>query len=760
MKHLLESSKQQLMNPLGLARRKLVIILNVTYLVLLPTFLISEKLNTGKFVPETILLYVYGIAFSANLLSLLYNLSFVRKKLRAKYFLKESTLEKFDFISGAASLIPILFMCTINMLGVGNPSNDAILTDFGFALALMFSVVIIFGRRVVIIWALIVIGSLFANVFSRGWNYEYHYLTPNEAVQYRKDLDEKKTYAIKRQAELSTAHLSPPKIKRYFNIWFIFITVCFLMAYFFSGITHDILKIVPIVVNNIEAATEESKTIEIERMLNNQKTTTFLNLAHETKTPLTLINNYIDEYIRKYGANEEMIIIKQNTQRLTNDIVNFFDTERFSKGLSTYDHDQVCDISGILKTKIPLFKCLAQGKKITLNETIEDGLYIKAHPGALERIANNLIENAMKYTNSNGVVEIKLISTGQQLLFSVTDTGVGIPAEFHSKIFEPYFQLGTNRRANDGMGLGLPIVKKITQDINAILALHSDTGKGTTVTVAFPKYVIGEGDHIAIHSVSTESNFSTYNIEIDDVIFDNVKSTILVIEDNPQLLSFLIRNLKQKFNVYHAINANVALNLLDNGATPELIISDVMMEGMDGFQFFETISEEKYGHIPFIFLTAKTTIEDKINGLQLGAVDYIEKPFNIIELASKAESLLANIAKQKRVIINEAFANLQTYHSSINTNALSDTNDTNDTKLKNDNTQEIVGFEERCNKYGLTRREISIIGELANGCPNKIIASNLNIAERTVNKHLENIFKKMNASNRVEVLSKLQPYFL
>jgi hypothetical protein len=120
MKHLLETSKQQLMNPLGQARRKLVIILNVSYMILLPLFLISEKLNTGKFVPETILLYVYGVAFMANLFSLFYNLSFVRKKLRQKYDLKQSTLERWDFVSGAASLIPILFVSTVNMLGVGN----------------------------------------------------------------------------------------------------------------------------------------------------------------------------------------------------------------------------------------------------------------------------------------------------------------------------------------------------------------------------------------------------------------------------------------------------------------------------------------------------------------------------------------------------------------------------------------------------------------------------------------------------------------
>jgi signal transduction histidine kinase/DNA-binding NarL/FixJ family response regulator len=758
MKKLLEVSKQQLLNPLGRARRKLVLILNGTFLVSIPLYLASEKLTNGQFVQENFLWGIYGVAFLANLLSMVLSIGFIGKR-----FLKgkksDPLTDRFNNLAGAISLIPILLMSTVNMLGLGNPNSDAILTDFGLGLALMIAVVIILGRRYTIVWALIVLGALIYNVALRGWNYEYHYLTPSEVIQYKKDLGEKKDYALKRQKVLREEHLSPPRISRYFNVWLIFIGVTFLLTYYFSGITHDILKVIPAVVSNIEVVTEESKTIEVERMLNHQKTTTFLNLAHETKTPLTLINNYVEEYIKKNGENEEMRIIKQNIQRLTNDIVNFFDSERFTKGISTYDHNQICDISSILQTKIPLFEAYARGKQLLLKSAIEDGLFIKAHPGAVERIANNLIENAIKYTNPKGTIEVKLFSQGQQLLFTVSDTGVGIPAEFQTKIFEPYYQLSNNRKSNDGIGLGLPIVKQIVADIRGSLVLTSEVNYGTTVTVALVKYVPSVNEKIHPYNVSKELNL----LDIDQVIdepypVDERKPFLLILEDNRQLLSFMVKNLRENFNVIPATDGKAALHQLEQGLFPDLIISDVMMDGMDGFEFFENIADERFGHIPFIFLTAKTNAEDKLSGLKLGAVDYIEKPFDMQELMTKAESLMSTMAKQEKYIISIAYRNLKQNGSGghhFGNGAKSKTLDV----LKDINMlKEIDSFELRCKNYALTSAEIRVIGEVAKGAPYKIIAETLNISEYTVRKHVENIYKKTNSKNKVELLAKLQSH--
>jgi two-component system sensor histidine kinase ChiS len=126
-----------------------------------------------------------------------------------------------------------------------------------------------------------------------------------------------------------------------------------------------------------------------------------------------LINNYLDEHLKKYGGTPELKIIKYNIQRLTTDVINFFDLERFNKGFITYDHHQVCDFSGILKvTNWICFRIASKKKLIELEATIESGVYTKADPSAIERIVNNLIENAVKYSLEGARITIRLFSKG------------------------------------------------------------------------------------------------------------------------------------------------------------------------------------------------------------------------------------------------------------------------------------------------------------------------------------------------------------
>jgi signal transduction histidine kinase len=151
----------------------------------------------------------------------------------------------------------------------------------------------------------------------------------------------------------------------------------------------------------------ERRTKELEK-LNEQKTNTFVNLAHETKTPLTLINNYLDEYISKKGSSEELNVVKKNIDKLSNDIVNFFDLEKLNKGFAIYNHDQVCNFSEILSDDLLLFKKYAKNRNIVLRESIKDDLFVQADPVAINRIIINLIENAIKFSDDDCGIEISL----------------------------------------------------------------------------------------------------------------------------------------------------------------------------------------------------------------------------------------------------------------------------------------------------------------------------------------------------------------
>lgn len=743
MKQLLEQSKQQLMNPLGEARRKLLIILNIVYVILALFFLISEKIASGKFVHDSVMYCVYGTAIVFNALSAFYNIKIFKSRVsggkipQEKKFIQRNQ-KKLDLFFGYASILPILFMSLCNMLGLGNPFSDAILTDFALAQSLMIVVVMIIGRVGVFIWFVILVVILFWNVSQRGWGYEYHYATPSEVAAYKNALENNESWALARKADLDENKLQPPKITRYFNTWIVFIVVSFLVAYFYSGITIDIFKIVPSVVDNIEKASEESTRMELEQKVNEERTKTFIDLAHETKTPLTLINNYLDEYIKKHGENEEIKIVKWNVQRLTTDIVNFFDIERFNKGFNIYDNNRVSNFSEILSHKLPLFKSLANRKHILIQDEVEEACFIKAHPAALERIVNNLIENSIKYTPENGVVKVSLSAQDEQLHFSVSDNGIGIPHQLHSKIFEPYFQLRTERKSTEGMGMGLAIVKKIVNDIGGSITLDSKPNQGTQIKVILPRYLtLVEDPFVEYDGIDFSSLIS---FQIGDKISDPALPFILVVEDHRQMLNYLTENLGNRYNVYTATNGITGLEKLHSVTHLDLIISDVMMGEMDGFEFCKKVFlNDSYRHIPFIFLTAKGTAVDKLNGLKLGAIDYIEKPFLIDQLILKIESVLANLEKQRLAVIKQAYSTLlnhvpnhpiplepvaRDYHSNFR-------------------------------KYNLTAREIEIIELVVKGQSYKVIGDSLHISNRTVDRHVSNIFTKLSVSNKIELINKL-----
>lgn len=484
----------------------------------------------------------------------------------------------------------------------------------------------------------------------------------------------------------------------------------------------------------------EKRTKELER-INEQKTTTFVNLAHETKTPLTLINNYLEEYMSKHESSEEINIIKRNIDKLSTDIVNFFDLERFNKGIVVYNHDSISDFGAILKDALVLFREFARKRKIELHANIEDDVYVKADPVAISRVVNNLIENAIKFSNDDCVIEVALLTRVDQIFFSIKDCGIGIPPELHKKVFEPYYQIANMKRNTQGMGLGLPIVKKVVDDLNGEIKLESNPKKapGTTITVALKKHVLSDGEEISKVSRSKNQLAPAPEVAIRETIYDADKPTILVVEDNTAMVNYLVTKLGERYNVFAALNGNDALKKIKSLLVlPDLIISDVMMDKVDGYTLARILSNDPaYNHIPFIFLSAKSARNDRLQGLKLGAIDFIQKPFSFQELAGKIESVLAHAGKQKRAVISSALSALTGQESSKMRPTTDD-------------------FEKNCQLYNLTAREKDIAKLICEGYKYKEIGETLFISERTVTKHVQNIFEKTQVSNKIELINKLE----
>ena len=485
----------------------------------------------------------------------------------------------------------------------------------------------------------------------------------------------------------------------------------------------------------------DKRTNELE-IINEQRTNTFVNLAHETKTPLTLINNYLEEYITKNSRSEELGIVKRNLDKLSSDIINLFDLEKFNKGFAFYNHTLVCNFSEILKDSVMLFKQYAKESSIEIKTTIADNIFIQADPLSINRIINNLIENSVKFSNTHSIIEVTLKKVGDIFQFSVKDYGTGIPVDMQTKVFEPYYQITNPKTNTQGMGLGLPIVKKVIDDLNGNIKVISNPkiSPGTEMSITLNQYTLVKNETFISKGVPKPVTITKEELKIEEGFFDEEKQTILIVEDNITMLNYLFKKLSEKYNTYAALNGNDALKKLKLlKALPDLIITDIMMDKVDGYDLAKIISKSSsYSHIPFIFLSAKAAVTDKLQGLKLGAIDYVPKPFSIAELLQKIDSILLYAGKQKRAIWNKAF-------SIVNSN--------NNPPKKYTSSG---AFEQNCELYHLTTREKDIAKLICQGQKYKDIGETLFIAERTVTKHAQNIFEKTQVSNKIELMNKLE----
>ncbi|PSK90663.1 signal transduction histidine kinase [Taibaiella chishuiensis] len=475
-----------------------------------------------------------------------------------------------------------------------------------------------------------------------------------------------------------------------------------------------------------------------------QREAMFINLVHETKTPITLINNYIADHIELHGSSDELEIVKNNVGKLSRDVTNLFDLERFRHGVEMFDHDQRVDFSALLHTACAQFALYSQKKDIRLCGDIGDGVIIAADPVALTRIVNNLVENAIKYSTAGTEIVLTLTATEDCAVLRVADQGPGIDPGNLADIFTPYHLLNKYKKNDQGMGLGLPMVSNIVDSLDGELSIKNGAQRGTVVTVTLP---IGADAPLA---AITGQEPGLGMIEEREPVGRNLLAEdaplLLVVEDNADLNSYLVRKLRQHYRVRAAANGADAISQFRE-EVPDLVISDVMMDHMDGFAFAETLQRTPaWSHVPVIFLTARATEVDKMRGLSLGAIDYIVKPFAVEELLKKAGALLRYTNRQEQRLIEDL------YHTAKQMKRKGHYSQPDELPL-----EPATGvFETKCRDAGLTKREVEITRLLIEGKTNKFIAETIFISPRTVETHIRNVYEKLQVSNKVALLKQLQ----
>jgi signal transduction histidine kinase/ligand-binding sensor domain-containing protein/DNA-binding response OmpR family regulator len=380
------------------------------------------------------------------------------------------------------------------------------------------------------------------------------------------------------------------------------------------------------------------------------KTKFFTNVSHEFRTPLSLIIAPLDKIIKHTGDEEQkkqLNLVQRNAKRLqslVNQLLDFRKMEVQEMNL----HPAIGDIIGFSRDISNSFMDIAEKKNIRFSFSSNvDSLEIYFDKDKIEKILFNLLSNAFKYTHDNGTVCINMVyvppannEADGTLAIEVKDTGIGIAAGMHEKIFERFFQTDVPQSmVNQGTGIGLAITKEFVRLHNGIITVKSEPEQGTCFTVLLPaKKIYETPSRTAISPIAAED---AEQIIPEESQKSGRKKTIIVVEDNEDIRFYLKDNLKGQYKVEEATNGKEGwekIKLLN----PDLVVSDIMMPLMDGIELARKIKTETItAHIPVILLTAMGSEEKQLEGLKVGVNDYITKPFTFEILASRIRNLLA-----------------------------------------------------------------------------------------------------------------------
>ena len=412
----------------------------------------------------------------------------------------------------------------------------------------------------------------------------------------------------------------------------------------------------------------EMERVDKERIkeVNEMKLRFFINISHELRTPLTLILAPLSDLLKDITDKTVLSKIKyinDNANRLLHLVNQLMDYRRAELGVFKLKvKKQVLD-----DTVLRIFRCyesLANSSGIDYHlENMLDGKEVWCDANYIELILNNLLSNSFKYTSACGSITIKVDEENGTLLFEVSDTGKGIPVEKQKFIFERFYQIDNE---HVGSGIGLSLVKKLVELHHGEITFKSALGEGCTFYIKLPslesaysKDEISYSDGIVneneqVYSTNSQEMYlvSAGNHETDEALQEentsadvntsanNKRPVILVVEDNIDIQNYLVDGLSGIFDVIRANNGKEALDMLEE-CDVNLILSDVMMPLVDGIKLCRDVKRNiRTCHIPVIMLSAKTEVKEQLEGLKVGADDYISKPFYMEVVLTKIKNIL------------------------------------------------------------------------------------------------------------------------
>lgn len=414
---------------------------------------------------------------------------------------------------------------------------------------------------------------------------------------------------------------------------FIYIMLSFILMYVLFKLLHTFY--------------EMRNKIILEQRESEIKTSFFTNISHEIRTPLTMIVSPIESIIQNENTpdtiKKQLKLVSKNANRLLNMVNQILDFQKIEQS-NTLSITNI-EIGPYVENIFSNYQNNAELQNIYYSfENKVGSETIWADSEAVEKIIVNLLSNAFKYTPNGNSIQVLVFDQGDKIAVRIKDTGQGIEKEKLSRIFKR-FESFNDDKSKPSTGIGLSIVKELADKHRAEILVESEKNRGTTFTVLFRKGISHFDSDVQVkdtEEISKESREWAMADEspINDKTASQEKPVILVVEDDDDLRQFIKSILENEYDVYEASNGKEgmvkALSLI-----PDFIVSDIMMPEIDGIKFLENVRKNiQTSHILFLLLTAKTTIDSKLEGFEHGADEYITKPFSVSYFQTRIKNLL------------------------------------------------------------------------------------------------------------------------
>ena len=394
-----------------------------------------------------------------------------------------------------------------------------------------------------------------------------------------------------------------------------------------------------------------------EKRINDEKLRFFSNISHEIKTPLTLISGPISILLDRFKNNQDvkqkLDLVERQSKKISRLVDQVHDFQKAEAKVLKMNYSRFY-FNTFINELVDDFYFFAQNENKNIEiKNCSENIIVSADKDKLEKVFNNIINNAFKYTEPNDSIKIEFSSNDKDLTISISDTGKGIDEKDLSHIFERFYQSHKYENIHtSGSGIGLAFSKLLVEMHYGYINAESELGKGSVFNIKLPivkKHTSDEQKEIEQTILSAEKDFeistqlaaknNPHNITVDS---DLAETLIFYAEDNLDMRMYVTDALSKFFRIKSFKNGQECLNAMED-EWPDIVISDVQMPELNGLDLCRTIKADiKTSHIPIILLTALTNIEDTIRGIRDGADAYINKPFNVQHLITRTESLLNN----------------------------------------------------------------------------------------------------------------------